>query len=227
MGKCLALTDRLGDQILAEVMTGTRRDGVLFQQSKQVVSTEYIDPHARQRCIGLLRHGGRIGGLFDEVDDVPIGIDRHHAKTTGFVPRHLDTPHRDTTPAGDVVFQHHRVIHLVDVITGQNHHVIRWCGIANDVEVLPDRIRRTAIPVLLIHPLLRREQVDELVHFVAHETPAALQMAQQGVRLVLGDDADASQARIEAIGQSKIDDSELAAKVHGWLGPVIGEVHQT
>jgi hypothetical protein len=47
---------------------------------------------------------------------------------------------------------------------------------------------------VFVHALLRGKQIDELVELVAKERPAALQVAQQTVRLVLRENADASLA---------------------------------
>ena len=81
------------------------------------------------------------------------------------------------------------------------------------------------IPAFL-DALLRRQQFDKLVEFAAQETPAAVQMLQQAVRLVLGDDTDAANAGIDAIGQREIDDAELAAERHGRLGAPVGQRFQ-
>jgi hypothetical protein len=51
------------------------------------------------------------------------------------------------------------------------------------------------------------------------ERPAALQVVYQPVRLVLGRDADAADARVEAVGEREIDDAEFPAEGDGgpWL----------
>jgi hypothetical protein len=61
---------------------------------------------------------------------------------------------------------------------------------------------------------------------VAEEVPAALQMPDEAVRLVLGGDTDAADAGIERIGEGKIDDAGLAAEMHRGLGPPIRELEQ-
>jgi hypothetical protein len=60
--------------------------------------------------------------------------------------------------------------------------------------------------------LLCRQDVDELVEAAVEEAPAALQVLDQALRLVLGGDADAADAGVNAIRQREIDDAELAAK---------------
>ncbi|MGF6548704.1 hypothetical protein QFZ96_003775 [Paraburkholderia youngii] len=57
-------------------------------------------------------------------------------------------------------------------------------------------------------------QIDELAHLAAQEAPAALQMPQQRMRLVLRDHRDAADAGIQAIGKRKVDDPVFAAEVH-------------
>src|SRR5437588_12095573 len=51
-------------------------------------------------------------------------------------------------------------------------------------------------------------------------------MTQQAVRLVLGQDGDPADVRIEAVRQRKIDDAELAAEKHGGLGAAVGQLMQ-
>lgn len=57
---------------------------------------------------------------------------------------------------------------LVNVVPGEDHNVFRVIA-TNDVEVLGDRIRRSAIPVLAVNALLRRKEIDKFVHLFAEE----------------------------------------------------------
>ena len=129
------------------------------------------------------------------------------------------------SPLLDVVGDHERVVHLVDVIAGQHEDEVGRDPALDDVEVLVDRVGGAHVPVV-VEALLGRQQVDELVELAAHEAPAALQMAQQRVRLVLGGDADAADSRVEAVREREVDDPELAAEVDRRLRAPIGELHQ-
>jgi len=80
--------------------------------------------------------------------------------------------------------------------------------------------------LFLVDALLRRQQIDEFVHLGLQEGPAALQVAQQAVALVLGDDANATDARIHAVREREIDDAELAAEIDRRLGARVGQVLQ-
>ncbi len=91
----------------------------------------------------------------------------HHAKRGCFRNRHRQARHGAARPF-DVVDQHVGVILLVDVVPGEDNDVFRVVA-ANDVEVLGHGIRRAAVPVLPVNALLRREQIDKLVHLFAEE----------------------------------------------------------
>jgi hypothetical protein len=52
-------------------------------------------------------------------------------------------------------------------------------------------------------------------------------MLDQRMRLVLGHHADAADTGIDAIGQGKIDDAELAAELHCGFGIPIRQIVQT
>ena len=50
-----------------------------------------------------------------------------------------------------------------------------------------------------------------------------LEVAQQRVRFVLGDDADFEEAGIDAVRERKVDDAVAAAEVHRRFGALVGE----
>ncbi len=220
-----ALLHHPRDHVHAEIVVGGRVGEILFQQLVEVVGLEDVDPHGGQRGVGLARHSGWIGGFFDEGVDLAIPVHRHHPEGACLIPRHLDTGHRDPGPHVDVIEQHGGVIHLVDVIPRQHHH-IPGAVIANDVQVLVDRIGGAAIPGDLVHPLLGGQQVDEFVHLVAQKGPAGLQVAQQAVGFVLGHHSDPANAGVDAVGEYEVDDAELAAEVYCRFRPVVRQLFE-
>ena len=88
------------------------------------------------------------------------------------------------------------------------------------------RIGGARIPLVFRHALAGRQDVEALVALGPQEVPAALQMADQAVRLVLGGHADAADAGVERVGQREIDDARLAAEIHRRLGAPVGQFHQ-
>ncbi len=218
-----ACAHRFGDDVFAEVVRGGGVGHVFVQHAVERAGVEDVDAHAGQRHLFVAGHGGGIRGFFDELDDLAACVDGHDAEGAGLAARHFDAAHGDLRAAGGVVLQHDGVVHLVNMIAGQNHHIFGLARL-DDVDVLIDRISRAAVPVFFVHPLLRGEQIDHFVEFGAQKAPAALQVAQQRVRFVLGDHADAADARIDAVGQREVDDAELAAEIHRGLGALVGEL---
>ena len=117
--------------------------------------------------------------------------------------------------------QHLRVVHLVDVVAREHDHVTR--RFAHDrVEVLEHRVGRAEIPVLT-HPLLRRQQLDELAQLLRNHVPRHPDVTAERQRLVLRGDEDPAQTRVDAIAQGEVHDAVGPAEVHGRLGALGGQ----
>ncbi len=97
------------------------------------------------------------------------------------------------------------------MVAGQHDDVLR-ADRADDVEILEYRIGGAAIPVPAFDALLRGPQVDEFVELAAQKPPAALQVSQQRMRLVLRDHGNAADTRVQTVRQREIDDPVLAAE---------------
>src|SRR5690606_9459248 len=74
---------------------------------------------------------------------------------------------------------------------------------------------------------LRGQQLHEFAEFAAQKAPAALDVLDQRVRLVLGEHPHAADARVHAVGQRKVDDAKLPAERNRRLGAPVGQVLQT
>ena len=120
--------------------------------------------------------------------------------------------------------KHATVVHLVDVIAGQDQHILRIVA-PQHVDVLEHRIGGTLIPVFA-DLLLCRQQIDELIKAAIEKTPAALEVANQALCLVLRCHADAPDTGIDAVRQGEIENAELAAERHRGLGTPVGQLHQ-
>ena len=138
--------------------------------------------------------------------------------------RHLHDAHGDVGFLLDVVADHRTVVHLVDVVPREHEHVQRSV-LANHLHVLPQRVRRAAVPVRAAL-LLRRDDLDELAELAAQVAPAALDVLDERMRLVLRQHGDLPDARIDAVRQHEIDDAELAAEGGRGLAAILGQVFQ-
>ncbi len=77
---------------------------------------------------------------------------------------------------------------------GQHQHMLRPVG-QNEFQVLIHGIRRAPVPVRT-HLLLGRNDLDELPELPAQVAPAALDVLDERLRLVLGEDRDLADAAI-------------------------------
>jgi hypothetical protein len=215
----------VGNDVLAEIVFRMGIVGIPHQLLEQEGGVEHVDAHGTQRHVGVAGHGRGLVRLLGEVDHAPFVIGVHDAEGAGLFHRHLDAGHGHVGLVAHVVGDHLAVVHLVDVVAGQHQHVLRLVD-PQDVQVLVDGVGGALVPGFLRDPLLGRQQIHEFVEFAAQETPAALDVLDQRMGLVLGDDADAADARIHAIGQGKVDDAEFPAEGHARLGAPVGQLFQ-
>ena len=124
-----------------------------------------------------------------------------------------------SAPESLMLAQHQVVVHLVDVVAGEDQHVLRLFA-ADGVDVLVDGVGRAHVPVLA-HALHRRQNLDELAEFSAHDVgPAFADVAVQRQRLVLRQDVNATQVGVDAVGERDVDDAIDAAEGDGRFGAV-------
>ena len=160
--------------------------------------------------------------LFNKRGDGVGSIHRHDAEFAGILARHHQTANGDIRARIDMLAQHLFIVHLVDMVARQNDHVARRVTL-DDVDVLIDRIRRAFIPQHFRNALAGGQNVEAFIAFGAHEVPGALHVADEAVRLVLGGNANAADARIDGIRQRKVDNPRHAAEIDRRFGPVIGQ----
>ena len=168
-------------------------------------------------------HGGGLGidGLFLEAEDAPLRVRLDDAETAGgFGAIHLDGGDGDVGVGVHVLLEHLAVVHLVDVVAGKNDGVGGALA-ADGIDVLIDGVGGAQVPIGR-NAHLRREHFDEFAE--SHQGgPAFAHVAVEAEGLVLGEDEDAAQVAVDAIGQRDVDDAVDAAEGHGGLGAVARE----
>jgi len=95
----------------------------------------------------------------------------------------------------------------------------------NTVQVLEHGIGGAAVPAIA-QLLLRRHDVDVFAQAGLQEPPAAFDVTNQTLGLVLGQHPDAAQAGVNAVGENEVDDAQGPAKRHGRFGAVIRQATQ-
>ena len=127
-----------------------------------------------------------------------------------------------SAPESRVLLQHEGVVHLVDVVAGEDDDVLGLFG-ADGVDVLVDGVGGALVPGLG-DALHGREDLDELAELVGDDgAPALADVAVERERLVLGEDVDVAQVGVDAVGEGDVDDAVLAGEGHGRLGAIAGE----
>ena len=121
----------------------------------------------------------------------------------------------------DVLLQHQFVVHLVDVVAGEDEDVLRLLA-ADGVDVLIDGVGGALVPILA-DALHRREDFDELAKFAGRPPSSLADMAIERERLVLRKDINLAQVGVDAVGERDIDDAVDSAERNGGLGAVTGE----
>ena len=220
-----AVLHNIRNDVLAKIMAGMRVCGVFLQQINQEFGLEHINAHRGQRHIRLAGHRRRVFRLFEKGDD-PVGfVNVHHAKAGGLFQRHLKAANGDIGLLLNMLLQHLLIVHFIYMVTGEQHYM-RWRIRFNNINVLINSIGCAQIPHFLGDALAGGQNVKALVALGPEEVPAALQMADQAVRLILRGDRNAANARIHRIGKGKINNARLAAKIDRRFGALIGEFHQ-
>ncbi|MCY1541055.1 hypothetical protein D9M68_767280 [compost metagenome] len=193
MGPGGAVLDDVGNDVLAEVAARAFGGCVATKLFHQEARLEHIDAHGGQRHVRLVRNTRRILGLFDEIDHPVAPVDMHHAKARRFHARHFEAPDGHVSARINVLTEHDFIVHLIDMVARQDDDIARAI-VLDDVHVLEDRVGRAGIPHVFLDALARRQHVEALVSLGPQEIPAALQMPDQAVGLILGRHRNAANA---------------------------------
>ena len=121
-----------------------------------------------------------------------------------------------------VLLLHAGVVHLVDVVAGEDEDVLGLFG-ADGVDVLEDGVGGALVPGLG-DALHGGKDLDELAEFRGDDgAPAFADVAIERERFVLGEDVDVAEVGVDAVGEGDIDDAVLAGEGNGGLGAVAGQ----
>ena len=216
----LAGGQELGDDVLAEVIAGLGIGLVLNEGLTQLLPGENIDAHGGQVALGLL-------GLLLELNNVVLAVHGHDAEAGSLIPGHLQ--HGDGAGGLGLLvgLQHPVVVHLVNVVAGEDHHVLRVIHV-HKADVLIDGVGGSLEPGALVAlPHVGGQNVDAAVQPVQIPGLAGADVAVELQGLVLGEHTHGVDAGVGAVGQGEVNNAVLAAEGHGGLGHVAGQHVQT
>ncbi len=192
--------------------------GIFLQIIPQILPPENIDAHRGQIVFGL-------GRFFLELDDPVVDIRVHDAESPRILPRHLDHRQRRIGFPGLVILHHLGIVHLVNVIAGQNHNPHRIV-LVDKGDVLKNGVRRSLVPFSARIVGIGRQDKNAAVLAVKVPGAADAHIAVEKKWLILGQDTHRVNPRIAAVRKRKINDAVFAAERNRRFGDRLGQSPQ-
>ena len=122
--------------------------------------------------------------------------------------------------------EHGGIVHLVNMVAGQDQHVIRVIALDKG-DVLIDRVGCALVPFGILALGIGRQDLHAAVRGVQTPRLAVSDVLIEFQRLILRQDADRIDLGVYAVGKREIDNAVLAAERDGRLGRVFRQNHQT
>ena len=196
---------------------------VLTQSVDQVLRGEDVVAHRRQDLGGIVRQALCVLRLLQEVlHDAVLTVDDTQGGSE--LDRLTDTGDRGRQARLDVVVDHLREVHAVDVVRTDDDDVLGRL-VVDDVQRLVDGVRAAQVPVGSA-TLLGRNRRNEVAE-QGGGVPGLRDVAVKGVRLVLSQHDDLEVSGVHDIRQSEIDQTEMTSKRNGRLRAIRRQRHQT
>src|SRR5438105_11030196 len=213
VGEDAVLRNDARKDVFAEIVMRLGILGIGKKDGDHQLRVENVDAHGGVAMSGVVRRLFRRGGLFLEADDAPIFIDFDHAELLGgLFHRNLDNADGHIGAGVYMLLEHLGVIHLIDVIAGENENEFGALA-ADGINVLIYGVGGTLIP-LLGDAHLRRKDFDVIAE-AGERRPTGANVPVQAERLVLSEDEYAAEIRIDAIGESDVNNAIKSAERHG------------
>src|SRR6266851_3648472 len=221
IGKDAVLGNDARENVLAKVVAGLGILGVREEDGDQQMGIEDVDSHGGIAVASVVRRLLGKGGFFLEAHDAPVLVGLNYAELLrGQGCGYFDRRDGDVGAGVAVLLEHAAVIHFVDVIAGEDKDEFRALA-ADGVDVLVDSVGGALIP-LLRDAHLRREDFD-VVAEAGERRPASADVAVKAESLVLGEDENAAEIRIDAVREGDVDDAIECAERNSGLGAVASE----
>jgi hypothetical protein len=123
-----------------------------------------------------------------------------------------------------MVLNEKTVIHLVDMIPGENQHGLRLVTL-DEVMVLANAVGCPSIPVKA-HALLRRDDFKKMTDLRTEDIPPFFEMVIQRLGLVLGEHDDLVYLGVDTVAQGEIDEAVDSPKWDRRLASVLSQRHK-
>ena len=222
VGHHLFLAQQMRQDVVAKVVLRAGVLGIGDQRLEQHLGVEDINAHRGIHRVGIERRPERgRQRLLLETENLSRLSHLDNAQLPALFRRNRQRGQRDLGVGLLVVMQHPAVVHLVDLVAGENDHVPGLFA-ADGIDILVDRVGRAHVPVGA-GALRRRQQLEELAQLLGHNArPAFADVPVERQRLVLGEDVNPAQARVDAVGERDVNDAVVPSEGHRRLGAITG-----
>jgi len=208
-----------GDDIFAEVVLARAVGLVGLQEGTQHAPLEDVDAHRRVGALGLF-------GLLLKFIDGAVFAGIHDAEAGGLLERDFTDGDGAVGVALLVEAEHSGVVHFVDVVAGEDQHVVRVIAL-DERDILIDGVGRALVPLGVFTLGVGRQDLHAAVRGVEAPRLAVADVLVELQRLILGQNADRVDLGVYAVGKRKINDAVFAAERNGRFGRVLRQDHQT
>ena len=211
--------NQFGQNIASEIVGALFVRGIRVEFGQQRFSGKYVVPHGRVNPAGISRHGGGIRILFVETGDGSVLAGFDHAELAGLAFFHGNRRNGYLRALFHMELHHLADVHSVNMIGAEDAHQVRL-GLFNQVDVLENRVRRSAVPILAGRPHLRRNRDNKIAAQQPARLPSFAQMLQQGLALKLHQDIRRIYAGVHQVAENEIDNPVAPSERNRGLGPL-------
>ena len=195
-----------GDDVAPEVVPAIAEPAV------QGAPREDVDAQAREVAQRLAR-------LLLPLGDRVLVVEREDAEPVGLADGHRLDRDRHVGALAAVLLDERAVVHLVDVVAGEDEHEV-GARLVDRLAVRLDRVGGAAIPLARAVPRdVRLHDADAAGVAVEVPWPPDADVVVERARVVLRQDEHARDARVDAVREREVDDPVLAGERHGGLRP--------
>ena len=135
------------DHVLAKIEMRLVR--IFHQSFPQSLPVKDIDTHGSQVAARFRR-------FLLKIDNFLLIVCDHNAKAACLLPGHRHNRDRHVRIVRLVEIQHRFVIHLIDVVSGKDQHVLRIIAV-HVLNILKDSVRRAGVPLRTLNFFVRRK----------------------------------------------------------------------
>ena len=168
----------------------------------------------------------RVFRFFFKLGDPSCSVGDHNTETACLLDRHRHTGDSYICLICLMVIKHHFVIHLVDMVTGENQNVFRIVGL-HVCHILKNCVCCSGIPVAVTIFFIGGKHGNTAHIPVQIPRNTDPDMGVQTQWLILGQYAHGINARVNTVAQRKIDNTIFSSKCYRRFGNLLGKYTQS